>query len=1390
VSGLTISPSEPKTANDLVASYTFSDVDSDTESGSEIIWYLDGVLQGTLNGSTTVLAGNSSKNEEWHFKVHPNDGSDFGSWVSCSINATIGNSVPSASNLVISPSDAKTADDLTASYDFTDPDSGDSESSSLIRWFRNGILQADLNESLTVDSSYTSKGENWYFTVEPSDGFGFGGVKVSTPVTIGNTAPSVSNITFTPTIPTAGNDLTVTFDWIDVDISDTESGTQIRWYRNTLLQLTYNDLDTIPGGLISKGENWTVSIRTSDGSDSSFTWDNASIIIGNSAPGVTSAVVTPTNPRTLDDLEISIGAFDVDSDPITMYSIEWLLNGIPQSSYDNLTTLLAEYTAKGQLWQVRVKVFDGEDWSVSTDSIGRFILNSKPSVANVTVTGGTTTSENISLSYDFFDVDGDLPSTPIITWRYIGETSGSISGQLEIPASLTVAGQRWWVEVTPRDIEDLSGDLYNSWDHGMIIIIGNTPPKVQSNNITIKGELEGTEYSGQSFGTIFNLNLHYNATDIDGEEGATSYGLNIANGFALGSEYRWYRNRSGIVTLITVLNDQTTVPYYYTEKSDQWWVQVRPRDFYGDFGITVNSSSIIIGNSYPFLRAFNWVTSNPTKNDNIEFQFEYFDWDNDPIHEAETLIQIVINQTSGGLLYRNCTISSITSSFDIDLNRFYYIITVDFPIGEYQKNDRINAIIRPYDGTNWANANFTSSIITIANILPITTSRSLYPTHILNEDVLYLNWTYSDADGDPENISRIIRWYKNGVYQSIFDNQHYIPLNYTSNNEIWKVDLQVYDGSDYSSIYNDLEIITKSLRINYIFDVERSQIDPNVRINEFVVEDENLTISYFFTSIGDAIGSRIQWFSKSENGTWVERTDFEGNTIIESGFINPGENWYCLITPFDGEFIWSQVTSSIISIESRPGILSLPEEIVFPMNDTEGHYTLKVDASDLLNDIATVEFTFNDSTTDIHYATHLGNNTWVINFQLPINDFENLVNTVLVGNIKVISTVDYGQYFEIYSTLSFNFTIKDNAPPRVLDAFFNRNEDINPTNLIFYANIQEYGSGISEVILSYYFEPANRFEENSGGLGSFTTQEGTLIWLNADMVYHNTSYINNEVFYVYRITVPFNSNGTNWNVIYRLSTSDNAGNVNPYAFDILSQDPDRVDRDVIIYSPPGIDPTLVLLIVGVTILIAFFGSLVYVKFIRKPELVGLDKELVIKGFADIPEEEVIESLAEHSIGIVISFFDQRHGPIPIIIIPEILRDNFNKLVELSDRSFSGTGFSDNFESEIPSSYDFVLGEGARTSVLSFGFALERPEARGGQENLTLNILVHQDLFPLVHSFQKELQQKTHEIHLVMGDEATEKDNIRRLVIELRKLVSCIVLSYKSIYGTTDLLEED
>ncbi|MFX0185199.1 MAG: hypothetical protein ACFE95_19125, partial [Candidatus Hodarchaeota archaeon] len=120
----------------------------------------------------------------------------------------------------------------------------------------------------------------------------------------------------------------------------------------------------------------------------------------------------------------------------------------------------------------------------------------------------------------------------------------------------------------------------------------------------------------------------------------------------------------------------------------------------------------------------------------------------------------------------------------------------------------------------------------------------------------------------------------------------------------------------------------------------------------------------------------------------------------------------------------------------------------------------------------------------------------------------------------------------------------------------------------------------------------------------------------------------------------------------------------------------------------------------------------------------------------------------------------------------------------------GTGFSDDFKTEILSSYDFVLAHGLRTSVLSYGFALERPEARGGQENLTLNMLVQQDIFPLIDSFKEEIKEKVHDIHLRMDKSPTEKESIRKAVFNLRIFASNIILSYERIYGTTELIKEE
>ncbi|MHA2031634.1 MAG: hypothetical protein ACW99Q_19830, partial [Candidatus Kariarchaeaceae archaeon] len=276
---------------------------------------------------------------------------------------------------------------------------------------------------------------------------------------------------------------------------------------------------------------------------------------------------------------------------------------------------------------------------------------------------------------------------------------------------------------------------------------------------------------------------------------------------------------------------------------------------------------------------------------------------------------------------------------------------------------------------------------------------------------------------------------------------------------------------------------------------------------------------------------------------------------------------------------------------------------------------------------------------------------------------------------------------------------------------------------------------------------------------------------------------------LFSATIPFEQNGTDWNVIYRLETSDNAGNINPRAFDLLIDDPESLTRDIIYYNPPGL-PDWLIYVGGLAIFLIFTGAVVYVRFIRKPELVGLDKDLVMEGIHQFTDVEVMGKMEQHTIGGVISFFDQRHGPIPIVIHPEMLKDNFSKLVDLSDRSFSSTGFSSDFTTETTSSYDYVLDRNLIVAVMSFGFSLEKPEARGGQENITFNLLMYQDLFNLLNQFLEEIKAEVHDLHNLMTEQATEKGKLMAKIFFIRKYVSRIILSYESLYGTTDLIEED
>ncbi|MHA2165850.1 MAG: hypothetical protein ACXACB_02045, partial [Promethearchaeota archaeon] len=1386
-SDLTIT-SIPLTTDNLVASWTYADVDEDPEDVSyHIRWYRNGGLVSSLNDKKTVESGNTSKNEVWNYTVQVYDGTAFSIQYNSS-TTTILNTIPTATTLTLTPTPT-TTDNLQVSYSFIDVDDDSEPSDSwIIRWYRNGNYLSAYDDQKTVPSSATAKEQFWYNTLQVYDNEDYSILYTSPQIQIINSAPSTVGLTFNPMDPTTVTNLSVSYSFSDDDSSDSESGTIIRWYRNNILQTTYNDLKTVDSGLIVKDDLWNVSIKISDGSEFG-NWQNASVSIKNSAPSVVAfspdIYVPPTGLFTTNMLVATWNEWDPDGDTISNYMIVWYQNLNPVPLLENMTEVSSNYTTKDDNWRFYINIFDGEDWS---DPLGdptswkygtTTIDNSEPYVENITLSGGLTTTDDVLLFYDFYDADGD-PENSKIEWKIIHQGSvNTVEGTVVLSEAEFTAGDLIWVVITPDDNDGgmLTGQLVDSSTlSGSDVIkqVGDTAPEINTTQgfPTILADHPNGTYI---YSAIYPIYLNYTSFIVDIDSGESNlvfdvdFQVNPDVQFAnitenIGAQYRWYKynNTSGKWEFQEELTS-SVISGYHLNKDDQWMGSVRPRDNYGFFGSWVNTSSITIGNSYPEVLGFTWLTPYPTTDDNIQFSFDYFDWDGDPIVMSKTVILWLKN----GVIINGAENNTVLFSL-------YFV-----------KGDEIRVIIRPYDGTNWAVVNYTTTPISIVNFRPTITSSSLLPLTINGDEVLCLNWSYFDGDGDPEHPSYRIDWYNNGENQSSLTNSDTIPFEYINNDDLWQAHLWVFDGTDYSGMF-DISLVAKVISLHYVFDEQTSRVDPDIRVNEFFVEDENITVSFQFTSMNDADNSRIQWY-KLINNSWIEQTTLENQSEIHYGETSFGEQWYCTITPFDilTGYTWFRTNSSIITIESRPVMISGLDQIITVQNDTECHYLFNIITNDQRNDVSFVELSFNDTISEVADESLLNENEWNVDFEISDALVRTYLNTVMVVEIKVITRVHYsGQTFDIYSIYTLNFTVKDEVAPRVSEPRWIFDDETDPTNITFYAGVIDHGSEITSVTLYYYFNPVNASEEN--GNGASTRQSVNYDYRTAEMIYHN---ISDNGIPIYSIVVPFDHNGTSREIIYYIVSSDSSGN-SGIAYDILRDEPNRVSETKFNYRPLGINPMFVVLIVVLTIFVAIFGSIVYVKFIRKPELIGLDKELVLEHIKDITKEEITDSLDAHTIGVVISFFDQRHGPIPIIIMPELLKDNYAKLVELSDRSFSGTGFCDDFEMEITSSYDFVIAGKIRTKVISFGYALDRPEARGGQENLTANIILFQDIYPLVNQFLNEVQEKVHFIHLLMNNEMSKKQDTIQMVLELRKFVSNIVLSYERIYGTTDLLEED
>ncbi|MCK5562284.1 MAG: right-handed parallel beta-helix repeat-containing protein, partial [Thermoplasmata archaeon] len=487
VFNIVIEPDNPTTADDLTVIYEFYDEDGDSESYETIVeWLKWSGVEFTHTGLRvhTLSSSYTSKSEVWTCEITPHDNYVYGNTVRASISVTIENSVPTVSDFYITPINPTTKDVLSANYGFTDLDN-ELENGTAIQWYRNDEQIPELANKLTVSSNFTEKGQSWYFTVRPRDGFEFGEIAASEPVTIQNSAPTANNLTITPRFPLGDDKLVGSYIYFDPD-GDNESTPEIKWYKDGEHQGIYDDKLEVEAEATGKGDNWYFTIRVYDGVDWSDEFRSYHVRVENSKPILNSISPAPgpIEINETESIEFFVDVIDPDGD---FLNINWRENKVLTGS-DVFHLFETDHQSAGD-YEINLTIQDlGEnsftlsfEWAITVHNVNRLpqINIEEPLVNNPRV------KEDSTLKFEITANDVDVDDTLKITWYLddviIPDSTGSTLNfrtthanigkrviRVEVTDTYDTVDYSWNLTVEEETVE--LGPLGLEWDVWSIMI--------------------------------------------------------------------------------------------------------------------------------------------------------------------------------------------------------------------------------------------------------------------------------------------------------------------------------------------------------------------------------------------------------------------------------------------------------------------------------------------------------------------------------------------------------------------------------------------------------------------------------------------------------------------------------------------------------------------------------------------------------------------------------------------------------------------------------------------------------------------------------------------------------------------------------------------------------
>ena len=281
--------------------------------------------------------------------------------------------------------------------------------------------KSGLTDSSTIVSEETEVGDVWKCQVTPSDSYQDGAAKFSNPITIAfNDKPTAENVTINPATPYTNDDLVANYNYYDPE-GIPENGTEVRWYKNGILQPELNDTLIVSYDLTTKGDIIYFTVRPSDGKEYGTIQTSQLVLIQNSPPTIDSFTPEDTTLEINEgeNLEFTHTSTDLDNDILT-YS--WILDGVKQSNAQNWT-YTPSYDAAGT-HNVILRVSDMEltasqQWIITVNNVNRPpTINSYSPLTDPTIYEGESQEFNITCS----DLDGDILT---IEWWVNGTLRGA-----------------------------------------------------------------------------------------------------------------------------------------------------------------------------------------------------------------------------------------------------------------------------------------------------------------------------------------------------------------------------------------------------------------------------------------------------------------------------------------------------------------------------------------------------------------------------------------------------------------------------------------------------------------------------------------------------------------------------------------------------------------------------------------------------------------------------------------------------------------------------------------------------------------------------------------------------------------------------------------------------